>query len=184
MLTLMSKGPGRIERALAEIFDSERDNAFTLDDLCERIYPAARWTETKHRISIARAARSLAKRRPEIQFLRGHGLGGALVFFRHDEVMSYAMARLKADRFERYRNNDPRIHPSNVSDEADLRRKLNDDHHCALVGQGGAWRRHVDIFLAGRAGDVEKAERLKAEGEAALAATLAGIKAAFGRRAP
>ena len=34
----MSRGPGRIERAIAHILDSEADNAFTTEDLCERIY--------------------------------------------------------------------------------------------------------------------------------------------------
>ena len=86
--------------------------------------------------------------------------------------MSYAMARLKADRFQRYRSNDPRIYRS--SDEDDLRRKLNDERHCELTGQGGAWRRHVDIFLAERDGDVEKDACLEAENEAELAALFSG----------
>ena len=30
---------GRIQRGLIEIFDRERDNAFTTEDLCERIWP-------------------------------------------------------------------------------------------------------------------------------------------------
>jgi hypothetical protein len=171
----MSKGPGRIERALVAIFDSERDNAFTLEDLCERIwpdmYPDGAPVEKKHRISLARAARNLAKRRPEIQCWRGEGLGGALVFFRHDDVMSYAMARLKTDCFERYRTRDRRAYWR--GDERKLRRKLNDDQHRKLIGPGGAWRAHVDIFLAEQDGDVQKAARLEAEQEAMMAA-LAG----------
>ena len=31
--------PRRIERALVAIFDGEQDNAFTIEDLCERIWP-------------------------------------------------------------------------------------------------------------------------------------------------
>ena len=30
---------GRIQRVLVKIFDRERDNAFTTEDLCERIWP-------------------------------------------------------------------------------------------------------------------------------------------------
>ena len=70
------------------------------------------------------------------------------MFFRHDEVMSYAMAQLKADRFQRYRSRDPRLHWSN--DEGSLRRELDDESHRKLIGPGGAWRRQVEIFLARR----------------------------------
>ena len=36
--TLMSMGPGRIERAIAALLDGEADSAFTTEDLCERVY--------------------------------------------------------------------------------------------------------------------------------------------------
>ena len=35
----MSRCLGQIEQALVKIFDNERDNAFTIEDLCERIWP-------------------------------------------------------------------------------------------------------------------------------------------------
>ena len=69
-----------------------------------------------------------------------------VVFFRHDEVMSYAIARLKADRFQEYRN--PRS-PWRSSEGA-LRRVLDDESYRKLIGPGGAWRRQVEIFLARR----------------------------------
>jgi hypothetical protein len=62
--------------------------------------------------------------------------------------MSYAMARLKADRFQRYRGKDPRLHWS--KDEGDLRRELDDESHRTLIGPGGAWLRQVEMFLARR----------------------------------
>jgi hypothetical protein len=108
IVTLMSRGPGRVERAIEAVFDTERDNAFTLEDLGERVYPGVDRIEKKHRAVIARAARNLGRRRPEIHCLEGEGLGGALVFFRHDEVVSYAMARLKAAPWNRYRSKDRR----------------------------------------------------------------------------
>ena len=157
------QGPERIERALAAIFDSERDNAFTLEDLCERIWPdmypdmQGAPVKKKHRSSVARAAHNLVRRRPEIQCFHGAGLGGPLVFFRHDEVMSYAMARLNTDRFERYRCHDRRVYGQR--DERALRRTLDDERHRALIGPDGEWRRHVDVFLAERDGDTEKAAR-------------------------
>ena len=150
----MGRGLGRIGRALVAIFDGERDNAFTIEDLCERIWPdlypdlQGGRIERKHRRAVIGAARNIARQRPEIQWLHGQRRGGALVFFRHDEVMSYAMARLKADRFRRYRSKDPRLHWS--SNEGALRRELDDESYCKLIGPGGAWRRQVEIFLARR----------------------------------
>jgi hypothetical protein len=139
---------GRIQRVLIKIFDCERDNAFTTEDLCKRIYPQLYPNRIKksHRATVVRAARNIAAQRPEIQWLQSQRLGGTPVFFRHDEVMSYAMARLKADRFQRYR--DQRLHWS--SGEEALRRVLDDESYRKLTGPGGAWRSQVEIFLAGR----------------------------------
>ena len=139
---------GRIQQALIKIFDSERDNAFTTEDLCERIWPDLCRDQIKrsHRSTVIRAVRHIASQRPEIQWLYSQRLGGSFVFFRHDEVMSYAIARLKADRFQRYRSQ--RSHWS--SGEEALRRVLDDESYRKLIGPGGAWRRQVEIFLARR----------------------------------
>jgi hypothetical protein len=139
---------GRIQRVLIKIFDRERDNAFTTEDLCERIWPDLYPEQIKksHYGTVIRAVRHIASQRPEIQWLYSQRLGGTLVFFRHDEVMSYAMAQLKADRFQRYRS--PRLHWSR--DEGALRRELDDESYRKLIGPGGAWRRQVEIFLARR----------------------------------
>ena len=139
---------GRIQRVLVKIFDRERDNAFTTEDLCERIWPDLYPDQIKksHRGTVIRAVRHIASQRPEIQWLYSQKLGGSVVFFRHDDVMSYAMARLKADRFQRYRS--PRLRW--CRDEGALRRELDDESYRKLIGPGGAWRRQVEIFLARR----------------------------------
>jgi hypothetical protein len=118
---------GRIQRVLIKIFDRERDNAFTTEDLCERIWPDLYPDQIKrgHYGTVARAVRQIASQRPEIQWIYSQRLGGTVVFFRHDEVMSYAMARLKADRFQRYRG--PRLH--GTRDEGALRHALNDESY-------------------------------------------------------
>jgi hypothetical protein len=135
--------PGRIQRALVKIFDHERDNAFTAEDLCERIWPHLTWFKQSQRSTVVRAVRDIASQRPEIQWLHTPRRGNTLVFFRHDEVMSYAMAQLKADRFQRYR-----IRRPSWSSEADLRRELDKESYRKLIGPGGAWRRQVEVFLA------------------------------------
>jgi hypothetical protein len=37
----MSRGPGRVERAIRELFDAHPDKAFVTDELCEHCYPNA-----------------------------------------------------------------------------------------------------------------------------------------------
>jgi hypothetical protein len=61
----MSKGPGRVERIIEAVFAAEPDNAFTIEDLCDRVYPGEP-IEKKHRVSVLRAAKQVAKRRDEI----------------------------------------------------------------------------------------------------------------------
>lgn len=139
---------GRIQRTVIKIFDCERDNAFTTDDLCARIWPDLYPDQIKksHHGTVIRVVRQIASQRPEIQWLYSQRLGGALVFFRHDEIVSYAMARLKADRFQRYRGK--RLSWS--SDEQALRRLLDDEGYRKLIGPGGEWRKQVEDFLARR----------------------------------
>ena len=64
----MSRGPGRIERAIASAFAAEPDNAFTIGDLCIRVYPEiARGfalPEKKHRVAVLRAAKKVAAQHP------------------------------------------------------------------------------------------------------------------------
>ena len=147
----MSRGQGWLERAIEALFDTERDNAFTLGELCERIYGIKEnRPRPAQRNAVTRAARNVATRRPEIQVLQSQSHGRALVFFRHDEVMSYGMAQPKT--IGRYRSNDPRSSLSN--DEQALRRHLAEHQH--LVEPGGSDRGG----LAGRAREAQRGARL------------------------
>jgi hypothetical protein len=96
----MSRGPGRIERELQRIFFAARlDNAFTTEELAERLYPGATIGK-KHRVAIIRAARALSKRPgyEDLHSWHGENLGRTHVWFNRANVMSHAMASLKADR--------------------------------------------------------------------------------------
>jgi|SRR5271169_2974524 len=125
----MSKGPGRIGRAIAAMFDAEPENAFTVEELCERAYPGVS-VEKKHRVTVIRAANNLALRRPEVVWLRGKGLGRTLVLCRRDNLASYALGYSKVDQSEggRYRSKDPRYawwRRTREKDEAELRQKAD-----------------------------------------------------------
>jgi hypothetical protein len=193
----MSKGPGRVERIVEAAFAADPDNAFTVEDLCDKVYPGEVIAK-KHRVAVLRAAKQITKRRGEIHSMVGESLGRAVGFYDQYRVLSYAMARLKTDNLNRYRSNDKRntwILPrymakgsqygdpgkgmvwrikSQSSDEEQLRARLNEDgaDH-KLVVPGGVWWQHVQMNIAERDGDIETFERLKAEGEAAFAALFA-----------
>jgi hypothetical protein len=149
----MRKGPGWIERELAAIFDGEPDNAFMLEELCERAYPGVNRIEKKHRVAVARAAKNLAKRRTNLSWLHGDAVGGTLVFFTWDNVMSYGVARLKCD--SRYSGkNDPR-HAWHWT-EAEVRAELSPGGaHYGHVVEGGEWWRYVHRLIAERDGEHE-----------------------------
>jgi hypothetical protein len=193
----MSRGPGRLERAIRAAFKAEPDNAFTIEDLCDRVFPGVNRVEKKHRVSVIRAAKRLAKHTANIDMFRGDMLGRALILYDPYNVMSNAMARLKADAHRRYRSHDERWytpHGPKWFDEAmgyekgyryrrpkwsedELRASFADedgkDHK--HVAPGGAWWRETEIRIAERDSDAERLAHLKAESQAASQAALAAL---------
>jgi hypothetical protein len=185
----MSKGPGRIERAIAAILDAEPDNAFTTEDLCERVYSGVNRVEKKHRVAVLRAANRLVKRRDNTGYQRCDNLGRTHVYFNIDNVMSYGMARLKADSFNHYRSNDDRYFTPSAflrrhmgfkkgyqyqwhrSSEAELRAELAEGgkEHKNVV-PGGVWWKHTQHAIAEmkarRVGDTKRLEEIAAERKA------------------
>ena len=68
-----------IQRVLIEIFDRERDNAFTTEDLCERIWPDFCPDQIKRSTAhgtVIRAVRHIASQRPAIQWLYSRDSAG------------------------------------------------------------------------------------------------------------
>jgi hypothetical protein len=182
----MSKGPGRLERAIAAIFTAEPEVALTTEEMCLRVYGEP--VEKKHRVAIVRATRKVMARNPDICCHEGGNLGGQLVFFRGDVVMSRGLARLKADNLSEYRNNDPRYAQYRGSgfrppEESELLAQLHEGgryHH--LVTANGAWCRHTEMHIAEQTDDVARLALLQGKQEAALTTSLARLNAAFERQ--
>jgi hypothetical protein len=167
----MSKGPGRIQRTIKELFEAELDNAFTTTELCERVY-GVKETDKRHRIAVIRAAKKI----PGLDYLVGENLGKQLVFYDPLNLMSYATARLKVDFSENYRNADPRCPPHGINTEADLRAKLgNDERYRKLISEGGSWWLHTEISRANARGYPERAAQLQAQADENSEATLSGL---------
>jgi hypothetical protein len=189
----MSRGHGRVQRAIEAVFATEPDNAFLLSELCERVYPGLNRIEKKHRIAVARAASGI----PGLAHMHRETLGGELVFYRPASVMAYAMARLKSDRFgpgAAYRNNDDRPVKQTVWHGVDITSWRQYDipsdqifremlapggsHHKYIV-EGGAWWRFAAAEHARLSGDIATYERLKQEQKAEWDEFTEGMRAAF-----
>jgi hypothetical protein len=195
----MSKGPGRIERAILAAVAAEPEKAFTVLDLVDRIWPdralpvsCYRGTEVsnedraekKQRVTVARAMRTAVARS-----------GGQLSLFRWDrtvalyrtyDVLSYAMARMKSDPLYRYRSPDLRhyFHRGIVTTEADLRANLapGGREHANVV-EGGVWFEHIRHAVALRDGDTAAAAACEAAAAAERDAAMEGLKGALAKRA-
>ena len=148
----MSKGPGRVMRAIAAAFGAEPDVAFSTDDLCRAVYQ--REPEKRHRVAVLRALRH----DPRIAFLNADRPGGPLVFYRLGHAVGYGLARLKVSAPE--------------SSDLDLRAKLQAEHG-HRIAEGGAWWCLAKMQEAERTGDIE---RLTALNEAAERAANASIE--------
>jgi hypothetical protein len=179
----MSRGPGKIQRAIEAVFEAEPDNAFLLSELCERVYTGRNRVEKKHRVAVARAAKKL----PGLKWMMREALGGELVFYDPLNVMSYAMARLKADFTNRYRNNDNRwfvprgwfrdamgfkkgyAYRWPEKSEAELRALIAEggpDHK--HVVKGGAWFGHTEVAKLRARGKTKAADKMQAKQTAAF----------------
>lgn len=162
METLMSRGPGKIERAITEIFQSNGGWSFTTEDLIDLVYPGVP-PQKKHRVSLIRAAKRVVKRLGSWSWFVSGGVGGTLVFFNLYDVASYGSARIKADHFGNYyRSKDPQAkrYPWMVTTDDDVRRRLQpggDHHHCIV--HGGVWWGHVQMNIAERDKDASPAAR-------------------------
>lgn len=88
----MSKGPGRVERAITAALAAEPDGAFTIQDLGSRAYPGLNRMEKRHRVAIIRAMRSVAGRLPEIGILSARSPGNPLVMFRRTSLTAIRSA--------------------------------------------------------------------------------------------
>src|SRR5215472_10864113 len=77
----MSRGPGRIERAIKAAFDAEPARMFTTEYLCTHVYAGATKIEKKHRVSLIRAAKRVLQREHNWRMTRTHMPGAPFLFF-------------------------------------------------------------------------------------------------------
>ena len=171
----MSRGPGRIERAIYDLFEKHPEGAWTTEDLCRLIYPTANRVEKKHRVAVLRAVKTIMDktddRYRDWTCWQAETTGRSLVLFNHANVMSYALARLKLNFCNSYASVRTRAYRRET--EEGLLEKLQPGgrNHDYIVPDG-AWDRHVRSYIAERDEDQATAERLRAIDEREAAAWL------------
>ena len=182
----MSKGPGRIQRAIRQLFDANPDRAFITDELVEHCYPeTGHWgasIEKKHTVAVLRAAHKVIASDPHWwpQSI-GYGRNVGLCFVNLDSVESYALMQLITEEVM-YRSRRPtRLRYNEVDEPDDLRALLYSDRYRKLIEPGGSWHRHVEMFRAERDGDTERLARLNTERAAFLTASFARLGSVTGR---
>jgi hypothetical protein len=133
--------PKQIEATIKATLLSDLDNAYTVDDLCDRVYPGLKRFQRKHRTAVIPAAKRVCERLGEHwDWWRSETQGGTLVFWNRTSVMSYGMARLKSDHLYGYRRG---------CTEAKLKASLlpGGRYHKYVV-TGGAWWEHRQDDIA------------------------------------
>lgn len=170
----VSKGPGRIERAIEGAFTASPDSSFSVADLGSAAYPGLNRVEKRHRVAIIRAADKVASCLWWAKLISERP-GGQIIYCNTLDVRSYALGRSRAD----FCYNDlpleiivRLIEPPVPDDPYAYRSRWN------LVQPGGAWWKHVEIAKARKAGDLIEAERIGAT----LNAEIAQRSAALGAR--
>ncbi|MCJ2093149.1 hypothetical protein MKK67_11665 [Methylobacterium sp. J-072] len=168
----MSRGPGKVERAIEAAFLASPDATFSVADLGPIAYPGLNRVEKRHRVAIIRAADRVAARHWWAKLISERP-GGQIIYCNTLDVRSYAIGRMRAD----FLNNTTTV----AQIEALLEEPAPDDpwrnrSKWDLVRPGGAWWRHVEIARARKAGDAAEAERINTVLRAEVAERFAALK--------
>jgi len=150
----MSKGPGKIERAVVDLVASNPDNAITVEDACVRVYhlAAAYGVDKKHRVAVIRAANSAIKRGANLGLMGWGGRGRAAVLYTPDNLTSCGMAHIRTSASAWW------------TDEH-ARERLTHEDYQEHMAPGGAWWCQVELFKAEHDGDAAKVAEIEAQNE-------------------
>lgn len=172
----MSRGPGKIEKAIEAAFEAA-SKAYTTQDLFYVTYPDAEVFERKHRVAIKRAAKNVCER-TEWTHLRDERRGGGLIYYNPFNVMSYAIARKKGDMFSYYQRRG--AWRQEIEAEIEAWFAVGGKHH-DLICEGGAWWEDVQRAIAKRDGDGKTYDILTQKREADLQAFMTTFKTSVAR---
>lgn len=172
----MSRGPGRVQRAIEELFRNNPTATFSTEELAAHVYPGINRVEKAHRVAILRAVEPVAIKL-WWQMSWSDRPGHQMICYNLCDVMSYGMGRLRVDFI------------TGGYPHEDLQRFLTDPsayrNEVDKIVPGGTWWTHVQINQAMREGREEEAEAMRcawnAEVDRRLKAATDALRA--GRRA-
>jgi hypothetical protein len=159
----MSKGPGRIERAIEDAFRGNPDGYFSSHDLVDMIFPGDHPITRAMRNSVLRAAENVRERLHWVK-LKSWSRGGEAIYANKLSLRSYALGTTRAQR--------------GYGDFEIIAKIVDTDPRTIeKMRLGGEWDMEVQYRTALANGDDKKAAKLKAtieKKERALLARLAG----------
>ena len=151
----MSKGPGKVERAVQDLFESDPTGAWLIDDIVWHVWPDNDYPLPRSQlVSARRAAKNVAQRLDWDTWRSGifTRRGAPMAYYNPYNVMSYALARVKTDH----------EYWALEFSEADWRAKLDKDDNQRCIEPGGAWWIHTEQRIAKRDGDEARLAELDA----------------------
>jgi hypothetical protein len=134
-----------IEITIENVFACNPHDAFSTDDLCDRVFLGDR-IDRKHRVAVVTAAKKVSQRLGEHRDWwrseTSQGRGQFLVFWNRASVTSYAMATLKGDHW--YGGSTTRRAEREAKFKADI--APGGRYHEYIV-TGGCWWEHCQEDL-------------------------------------
>jgi hypothetical protein len=129
-------------RAVVEAVKADPHHAVTIDEVCERLYPTAvDGPPKKHRAAVIRAGKTAARRGGNIGHTSYRGPGRTSAFYAADDLKAYACAQLKA--LGQWNGSFCRLETTFKSH----------------MEPGGIWWLEVQLFVAERDGDADRAAK-------------------------
>jgi hypothetical protein len=138
----------QIEAIIEATLLGDQDNAYTVDNLCDRVYPGLKRFEPKHHVAVIPAAKRVCERLGERWDWRYSWTPGRkLVFWNRASILSYGMAELKTD--QSYLSLTVRFsHDFRNCTDNELKAKLSPggDYYDRVIAGGNWWKdRQEDI---------------------------------------
>ncbi|MBR0760768.1 hypothetical protein [Bradyrhizobium japonicum] len=163
----MSRGPGRVERAICGLLESNPAGAFVVNDFAKVCFPGINRIEKKHRVSILRAANKVCNK----LWWASESIGGQYgncVFYNLLNLHSYAVGRVASHEsgdWSAERNRCEVLDPSESermllgTDIQTRWRSARDESR--LVRTDGPYPLAVEMWRARRGGDSARAEAMQ-----------------------
>jgi hypothetical protein len=144
----MSRGPGRVQRAIESVFRDNPSATFSTEELVAHVYPGINRIEKAHRVAVLRALPAVAERMWwRLSWAESHG--HPVIAYNLLDIISYATGRLRASFGAR---------------SEEIPQMLTDiKSNVESIAPGGAWWTHVQINHAIRDGRHDEAVELRAK---------------------